>query len=157
MRVSRASDPPFVDHSTIPRVDITQMNTRARISKSICAKHSPQQHFPKRHLRCSSSFLWQSNHEAVSKLHCLPSAVSTIFHYQTKQFQIYTFTHTHTHTHTHTIGLGSVRASILNLRDIVLWNVRASILSQEFCIQFVSKLIIFLPDLDQPIFTCPRA
>ena len=26
-----------------------------------------------------------------------------------------------------------------------------------FCIQFVSKLIIFLPDLDQPIFTCPRA
>ena len=66
-------------------------------------------------------------------------------------------THTHTHTYSHTIGLGSVRASILNLRDIVLWNVRASILSQKFCIQFVSKLIIFLPDLDQPIFTCPRA
>ena len=56
MRLTRASDPPFVDHSTIPRVDITQMNTRARISKSICAKHSPQRHFPKRHLRCSSSF-----------------------------------------------------------------------------------------------------
>ena len=34
---------------------------------------------------------------------------------------------------------------------------RASILPWEFCIQFVSKLIIFLPDLDQPIFTCPRA
>ena len=65
--------------------------------------------------------------------------------------------YTHTHTHTHSIGLGSVRASILNLRDIVLWNVRASILSQKFCIQFVSKLIIFLPDLDQAIFTCPRA
>ena len=31
------------------------------------------------------------------------------------------------------------------------------ILSCEFCIQFVNKLIIFLPDLDQSIFTCPRA
>ena len=31
------------------------------------------------------------------------------------------------------------------------------ILSCEFCIQFVSKLIIVLPDLDQSIFTCPRA
>ena len=76
MLLTRASDPPFVDHSTIPRVDITEMNTRAWFSKSICTKHSPQQHFPIRYLRCSSSFLWPSCHQAISKLHCLPSAFS---------------------------------------------------------------------------------
>ena len=57
MRVTRASDPPFVDHSTIPRVDITEMNTRARFSKSICTKHSPQQHFPIGDLRCYIFFV----------------------------------------------------------------------------------------------------
>ena len=55
--LTRASDPPFVDHSTIPRVDITEMNTRARFSKSICTKHSPQQHFPIGHLRCYNFFV----------------------------------------------------------------------------------------------------
>ena len=57
MLLTRASDPPFVDHSTIPRVDITEMNTRARFSKSICTKHSPQQHFPIGYLRCYNFFV----------------------------------------------------------------------------------------------------
>ena len=57
MLLTRASDAPFVDHSTIPRVDITEMNTRARFSKSICTKHSPQQHFPIGYLRCYNFFV----------------------------------------------------------------------------------------------------
>ena len=57
MLLTRASDPPFVDHSTIPRVDITEMNTRARCSTSICTKHSPQQHFPIGYLRCYNFFV----------------------------------------------------------------------------------------------------
>ena len=57
MLLTRASDPPFVDHSTIPRVDITEMNTRARFSKSICTKHSPQQHFRIGYLRCYNFFV----------------------------------------------------------------------------------------------------
>ena len=57
MLLTRASGPPFVDHSTIPRVDITEMNTRARFSKSICTKHSPQQHFPIGYLRCHNFFV----------------------------------------------------------------------------------------------------
>ena len=151
MRVTRASDPPFVDHSTIPRVDITQMNTRARISKSICAKHSPHRHFPERHLRCSSSFFVTEQSQSGFKVTLFAFC---FFNNLSLSNQAVSDLHFYTHTHNRPWECEGLNFESPRYRPLECEGLN---FVSGFCIQFVSKLIIFLPDLDQPIFTCPRA
>ena len=148
MLLTRASDPPFVDHSTIPKVDIAEMNTRARFSKSICTKHSLQQHFPIGDLRCYNFFVVTKL--SPSSFIVIYTAVIVVYtidvDFDVRWFWIFD------------IGIGSLmsyvnaRSGSAHLRsfnvdvdvhwlwiyDIGIGNLGDSCLSQEFCIQCVN-------------------
>ena len=146
MLLTRASDPPFVDHSTIPRVDITEMNTRARFSKSICTKHSLPQHFPIGYLLCNCSLHNCNLHSC--DLHSCNLHNLRYRHWESEGLMfvpriLYSMYYS---TYHFTAISGSADFHISEDFYVV----------SLFCIQFVIKLIMSLPDLDQPIFKLPN-